>query len=162
MIPNPSFVVWICVHSGDDVADSFQACPPGEAPCPDFRNCYLQCSEAQAGTWVEAPGAAWGPLNMAYCERFPSALSAPSDPEPEPVYLANVGPPYRPRFHFDTFFSSFVTAFMILAQDGWSTVMHDAMRAGDQPGSYAVRRGGGTVDTDQVNPAHFSLCRDQT
>ncbi|KAF5841710.1 Ion transport protein-domain-containing protein [Dunaliella salina] len=105
-----------------------QTCPPG-VECPDYRDCYVPCEEQLQGQWFEVEGSPYG--NMAFCEVFPRDF-VPSNLDNEagwPVYLAQVGKPQRPPFHFDDMYHSFLTVFIIMTMDDWTDIMFPLQKA---------------------------------
>eukprot|EP00803_Ostreobium_quekettii_P004183 evm.model.scf_87.8 EVM.evm.TU.scf_87.8 scf_87:120717-129538(-) len=110
----------------DAVEGSSPQCPPGLEPlkdCPSHFDCYLPCSEAEVGTWTEAPGSPYNDRGL--CERFPRSGGDPASVQ----YLAQVGKSTVSRHNFDTIYWSVITIFQILTGENWNEVMYDGMRS---------------------------------
>jgi hypothetical protein len=98
------------------VDDAAPTCPItlGKS-CPDYYDCYVACTAAQANAWVKFPSGAQGP-----CASYGAD-----------GHLVRLGECDVPRHNFDTFYWAFVTIFQVLTGENWNTVMYDGMRSTD-------------------------------
>eukprot|EP00198_Chlamydomonas_reinhardtii_P012109 XP_001701446.1 voltage-gated Ca2+ channel, alpha subunit [Chlamydomonas reinhardtii] len=124
----------------DYVEGAAPTCPLGWnvwGQCPDHFHCYLPCTSADYGSWVNATGSFYN--DLAYCERFcandQAAAAADANATSPDVaaaggceYLANVGKSEVPRANFDNIFWALFSVFQVLTGENWNDVMVNSMR----------------------------------
>ena len=115
----------------DYVEGAAPTCPLGWnvwGQCPDHFHCYLPCTSADYGSWVNATGSFYN--DLAYCERFcandQAAAAADANATSPDVaaaggceYLANVGKSEVPRANFDNIFWALFSVFQVLTGENW-------------------------------------------
>ncbi|KAG2451635.1 hypothetical protein HYH02_003415 [Chlamydomonas schloesseri] len=124
----------------DYVEGAAPVCPLGWdvwGQCPNHFYCYLPCTDADYGTWINATGSNYN--DLAYCERFcandqAAAAADVNSTSPEVAaaggceYLAQVGKPDVPRANFDNIFWALFSVFQVLTGENWNDVMVNSMR----------------------------------
>ena len=126
-----------------DIDGAEPVCPPGMGigdacldgdgciPCPEHRDCYVQCSEEQFGSWIPVFGSPYN--DQAFCERFPRNLPAPIDAVSASwVYLAQAGHSSVARHNFDNIYNSIITIFQILT-GGFCVFRPNVIHCSKQP-----------------------------